>query len=325
MSSSGPPAYHLRTNKAVERLLFIELLRKLDGALPKPVSSYRYVGLGGPFLEDFKLIQLNFGCTKRMTSLEVDGNVRCRQLLNRPHSQVDLTLTSTADFVDRFRSARDPMLVWFDHSVPNWKGQISESCDLLPRLPDMSIFKITLVANPNALGGASSSDPPKLRAEALSRLLGRPSEFQAADVTRVALPTTLLRILQRAIYAAVPDTNERILRPLAVFQYDDGSQILTVAVIVGPATDVDRVLKTARLAKWPFSNLDWSEPRVIDVPNLSLRERFAVDRLLPAATASRIVKRLKLRLDTSDKASAVALDRYIQLHRHVPHFLRSVP
>jgi hypothetical protein len=325
MSSATPPAYHLRTNKAVERLLFVELLRKLDTALPKPISRYRYVGLGGPFLEDFKLIQLNFGCLKRMTSLEIDENVRCRQRINKPHSQINLTLTSTGNFVEAFRTANDPMLLWFDHSIPEWKTQISECCDLLPRLPPMSIFKVTLIANPIALGATSDPDPLNVRAEKLSAMFGRGAEFAGNDVTRNAFPMTLFGILRRAFYEAVPDSNERILRPLAAYQYDDGTQVLTVTVMVGPATDVDATIKRGRLSKWPFSNLDWRVPRVIDVPNLSLRERFAVDRLLPGATASRVVKRLKLRLEKSDSDSASVLDRYVQLYRHVPHFLRSVP
>jgi hypothetical protein len=63
------PAYHLRTNKAVERLLFIELLRRLDRALSRPIAQYKYVGLGGPYLEDFNLLHATFG-NNEMTSLE---------------------------------------------------------------------------------------------------------------------------------------------------------------------------------------------------------------------------------------------------------------
>src|SRR5258706_16377823 len=94
------PAYHLRTNKAVERLLFLELLRKLDGSLPRRIRLYEYVSLGGPYLEDFALVHAAFK-NRHMTSLEVNEHVRTRQVVNLPYSCIDLTIDSTTDFVDK--------------------------------------------------------------------------------------------------------------------------------------------------------------------------------------------------------------------------------
>src|SRR5256885_1563207 len=111
---SFSPAYHLRTNKAVERLLFLELLRKLEGNLRVSVGKYQYVGLGGPYLEDFGAIHGAFG-SRSMTCLEIKKHVYSRQRINQPHSQITLTLDSTSDFVKNYKTGKKPPLVWFDY------------------------------------------------------------------------------------------------------------------------------------------------------------------------------------------------------------------
>src|SRR5690349_13178826 len=161
------PAYHLRTNKAVERLLFVELLRKLDRNLSKSVGKYRYVSLGGPYLEDFALIHSTFG-NQAMTSLEIREEVRTRQQINQPHSRIELTLDSTTDFVSKYQPARTPLIVWFDYEYADWKQQLVESCSLLQKLPPMSLFKITLPCSTRWLAGDDQKDPLSAKAEKLS-------------------------------------------------------------------------------------------------------------------------------------------------------------
>ena len=53
MSAGSSLPYRLRPNKAVDRELFLSLLMRLAPALS--LEKYHYVGLGGPFLEDFRL------------------------------------------------------------------------------------------------------------------------------------------------------------------------------------------------------------------------------------------------------------------------------
>ena len=150
------PAYHLRTNKGVERLLFLDLLRRLEGRLPKPMESYRYVGLGGPYLEDFGMIHGAFG-NRRMLSLEKKPHVRSRQLINRPYARINATLDTTEEFVDDYEPGNVPLIVWFDYEWQDWRQQLLESCGLLNKLPPMSIFKITLTGKTAWLGGTSGT------------------------------------------------------------------------------------------------------------------------------------------------------------------------
>lgn len=319
MNSS--PAYHLRTNKAVERLLFLELLRRLDGRLPARIESYRYVSLGGPYLEDFALIHAAFK-NQRMTSLETKKHVRTRQVINRPYSRIALTLDSTREFVDGYKTGNVPMVVWFDYEWQAWKEQLSESCDLLPKLPSLSIFKLTLTGKTDWLGGGSSKELLPSRAERLSAMFPDYGPFKPEQIKTATICRTLYDICRRGFAEAVPDTCERVVRTLAAYEYNDGTPVLTITMVVGPLDDVKRIVDEARLRSWPYAVLNWRPPKIIAVPNLGLRERLAIDRLLPDASARTVVKRLNLRLHEDYWNSVQAIEHYLEFDQYVPQFLR---
>lgn len=309
------PAYHLRTNKAVERLLFIELLRRLDRELPKHVEDYTYVGLGGPYLEDFNTIYAAFG-NQRMISLELKEHVLSRQKLNQPYSRLKLTLSSTREFVDEFQSQRDPLIVWFDYEQADWKNQLIECCDLLPKLPSMSIFKVTLPGSTKWLG----SDLDNVaRAEKLSEIFADYGPFTATDISPTNIYNILYGICRRAIAEGAPDTRQRSVRSLASYSYNDGTPILTVTMIIGPIDTIEAVIQS--LSTWVFADVNWQGPKEIAVPPLSLREKLAVDCLLPASGRT-VINKLKLRFSEDYRESIAAMDNYVRLYRHVPHFVR---
>lgn len=315
------PAYHLRTNKTVERLLFVELLRKLDGRLATPVAKYKYVSLGGPYLEDFALMHGTFGI-RSMTSLEVKEHVRSRQRINQPHSRIDLTLDSTAKFVEKYERGRTPLIVWFDYEWPDWRTQISESCDLLRQLPLMSIFKITLSGRTKELMKGKDADPLVAVAERFSEIFEDFGPFSAVDVNSENISNTLYRICRGAIADAIPDSEQRCVRTLASYQYNDGTPIVTMTLIVGPVARIEEVIRRAGLEKWPFSDLNWHGTKEINIPSLSWRERLAVDQLLPDASAVTVLRTLKFQLTEEYRDSLKVMENYVQFYRHVPQFLR---
>lgn len=309
------PAYHLRTNKAVERLLFVEALRLASRTLPSRISRYTYVGMGGPYLEDFNLLHLAFGITD-MISLEIKSDILTRQILNQPHSCVTLTKNSTRDFIEQMQPRLKPYVIWFDYESPNWKEQLEEVCDLLRQLPSMSILKITLPGRINWIGGKDNKEG----AERLSAMFADYGPFDEAQVTKKSISATMYSVCRKAIADAVPDTRQKCVRSLASYFYDDGTPILTIAMIVGPLDKVDCVSK--ELSSWPFADINWRGPKEIAVPSLSLREKLVVDSLLPNASARTIINKLKLRFGRDYQGSVSALTNYVELYRHVPQFVR---
>jgi hypothetical protein len=313
------PAYHLRTNKTVERLLFIELLHMVNQGLAKveamPIEQYTYVGLGGPYLEDFNLMHASFG-TRNMISLEKKKYVLTRQQLNRPCSGIILTSQTTSDFVENLRLRRAPLIVWFDYETQDWKQQIDEFCDLIQKAPSMSILKISLSGSIRKLPGQNITERARAFAEAFSDY----GTFTSADIKPERICFTLFEILRIVVAERAPDSKRRSVRSLTSFEYNDGTPMLTTTMMVGPLDHVQRVI--AGIRNWHFSSINWHQPKQIAVPALSLREKLAVDQLLPAAHARTVVNQLRLRFDDRYQDSIQMMERYVQLYRHTPYFAK---
>jgi hypothetical protein len=60
--SGSEVSYNLRPNKFVERQLFVELLTKI---CRQPPSKYAYISLGGPQLEDHRLMHRRLAVCRR--------------------------------------------------------------------------------------------------------------------------------------------------------------------------------------------------------------------------------------------------------------------
>jgi hypothetical protein len=316
-----PPAYHLRTNKSVERVLFVELLRRIGPHLPYKMERYRYVGMGGPYLADFSEIQMVWGCRK-MTSLETEPHVVARQKFNRPHCRITLTNESTGQFAERYVPGSDPLVVWFDYTKQDWDKQIRECCELIPKLPNGSVFKVSFKSTPNSLYDGPSLDKPTERARILGEMFGAYGPFSPDDLHFKNFPKTLLHIFKRAIKRTLGDTDAFVVHPLASFLYSDGTPMVTITVLVGSREMVDSLLVKSGLKLWPYSDLVWAGPRIINIPNLSLRERLAIDRYLPDKDVETIVSRLKLSLAKEKDETLDILRRYVDFAKHVPQFLR---
>ena len=97
MSAGSSLPYRLRPNKAVDRELFLSLLMRLAPRLA--LEKYHYVGLGGPFLEDFRLIHGRLGIAK-MTCIETEEEVHKRQLFNRPIASIECVHKKLEDYLD---------------------------------------------------------------------------------------------------------------------------------------------------------------------------------------------------------------------------------
>jgi len=310
MSPRLPPPYHLRTNKMIERQLFVELLHLLDNRLGTRIRDHTYVGLGGPYLEDFHLIHALFG-TSNMISLEIDGSVVTRQRINCPNSAVTLTSRSTTDFVETFVFNENPLIVWFDYTTAAWAEQISECCKLLQKLPALSLFKVTL----------SGAGDKKAALEKLRTNFASFGQFDETDVYRDNIYKTLYSLLRQAIAQAIPDSEELCVRSLASYNYDEGTPILTVTMIVGPLDTIESIVNEA-LAAWRFADINWKGPKQIGVPNFGIRERLAIDQLLPASNAQEILDQLKLQLAPTHPESLRQMESYLEFYRQVPQFLR---
>jgi hypothetical protein len=112
---------------------------------------------------------------------------------------------------------------------------------------------------------------------------------------------------------------------LSAFSYSDGTQMLTVTGILAPREQVDAFLKRIDWASWPFPFASPPVPHRIAIPNLSTRERHAVDKRLPSAPIEELVTAFGFISDEDDEDAGAKLASYAEFYRFFPHFGRIVP
>src|SRR4051812_42878462 len=106
------PPYHLRSNKSVDRYLFVEILKRVFDHGDRPAKSYTYVGFGGPFLEDLKVVEHYFPELK-LISVEKNAETVKRQRFHKFCRQVRLIHGSDEEFVAALEEGTR-LALWFD-------------------------------------------------------------------------------------------------------------------------------------------------------------------------------------------------------------------
>lgn len=323
MSNGGNLPYQLRPNKAVERLLFAELLSRLDASL-RIGSSYEYSGFGGPQMEDFRLLNECFP-EMQMVSVEREEQVLKRQRFNGPHTNVRCKLKSSADFVSDF-SCRSKAIVWLDYTAPGERlEQVAEFQNLLRRVKEFSIVKVTLNAAASTLGGHAGK--PGLPTERLKKFMDDfsrcfPNGLGEEAVTTNNFPRTLLRVLEYAAAEVLHDRHDWRFQPLTSAVYADGQTMLTLTGIVGKRPSIANVLSNPNLVDWNFTRFVWDNPVIIEVPELTLKERIHVNQMLPKHenNVAFIQRKLGFHVDSKPEESERKLRNYVSFQRHYPHF-----
>ncbi|MCG6659910.1 hypothetical protein HOP52_19400 [Halomonas campisalis] len=337
MSGSYIP-YHLRPCKNVDRKIFIEALKILSASLP--VQSYTYVGMGGPFLEDFKSLhaELDF---QKMLSLEINERVYQRQCVNRPHACIECRLSSSAELIDNFDLSGNAV-IWLDYTNPNeLKDQVEEFRSLLPKLKVGDIVKITVNANVATLGDGSEAGAEKLYSEEEDKPEGRlyrkalsvhrhrklykilseylSDDLKSDDITTRNYPYILLGCLFRAAYLALTGRQERFY-PLAACAYADGQKMLTLTGVKTTESGWRDLLSKTTLTDWEFFYKSDESLVDIEVPVLSLQERIRLDSFMPNSDPSDIQREIGYPLAETEKKSLKLIENYLKFYRHYPQY-----
>jgi hypothetical protein len=289
MGASSPPPYRLRPNKAVDRELFVGLLMRLASNLK--LEGYAYIGLGGPFLDDFRLIHSRIG-VRDMVCVESDKVVHKRQLFNRPISSVVCINSTLEEYLDA-RDFEAPIIIWLDYTSPgDIADQMTRFARTIGEVPIGSIVRVTLNANPGSLGepgrqefgvsvGELSSGLgvlPTLHQWRLDRFRERlgdlcPTRLVAQDMTRREYGKSVLGALKNAVdKETLSHPSKDVIWALST-HYSDGQPMVTAAVVVCDPSDsaLSDIVK-----EWEFRSTPDS-PHLLDIPALSTRERLIME------------------------------------------------
>ena len=241
--------------------------------------------------------------------------------------------------MDQVVEIDSPAIVWLDYMQSSKiREQIIEFRDLISKLSNFDVVKITLNAHPAAIAQNTTPGipPSKFRAEKLKNRLDDlwNEDITQADISDENYPKTLLKILKRSL-SGISRTG-LYFQPLSAYSYQDGMQMLTLTgILLDTKNGINKrdFFINSRIDHFQYKNLDWSDPIHIDVPNLSARERMIIDSELPIEAdnpvAPSIGQHLKEKLgfapcgERDMEQGLKLLENYAKFYRIYPSFAKT--
>ena len=307
-SSPRHPPYHLRVNKAVDRFMLVEILEILKRYCK--MSDYTYYGFGGPFLEDCKLVYDR--CPEvRIVSIERDEQTFERQKFHRFSKNLNLIQDDFSNFLEKF-SGDTGEIFWLDYT-DRGLVRFKEFQSILGKVSDNSVVKITIRAE---RGRQKVQDFQQQYSKIVPRRIQR---IDMKDSTRFG--KLLQDMFRTSSIHVLPEAGKRVFQLLSSFYYKDSTQMLSITGIV---CKKDRVSEIREWFKnWKFANLDWGAPCQINVPTLSVKERFHLEEHMPTsdATGYTLSQVLGYKIDECSE-HIEKMKQYEEFHQYYPYFAR---
>ena len=315
------PPYHLRVNKAIDRLLLVDVLDILKRNRVD-LSDYTYYGFGGPFLEDCKLIHDR--CPEiRIVSIEKNQQIFKRQEFHCFSKKLNLIPKDFATFLAHFSSSGREIF-WLDYTNLKF-GNFDEFMSILAEVSENSIVKITIRAEPLSRRGLLQQEREERFErfqEEFGKIIPESIQIQQKDIEKTEDFIKLLqKMLEIAAQQALRESGS-VFQPLNSSYYSDQTEMLSVTGIVCNKNKVSEIRQWFK--DWAFINLTWEGARRIDVPILSTKERLHLEKYLPttAKTGRFLSRSLGYRIDDSEKKHIEKLKQYEEYYQYYPYFAR---
>ena len=298
MPSFGKIDYLLRPSKQIERKLFIEALQVLSKA-GYHIRDYQYIGFGSVYYADFILFHKYLSISE-MTCIEKELVPR-RMDFNKPYPFINVEIKSAREFIESSVPFEKPQFVWLDYDA-NLNTDMLEDIDgFLTRLPQGSVFVVSVSANAGPLAGyVSEPDRTILKGKALreriaeamnvefGRFLRKPRKtIKEPDVKEENVPSLFSDLIAERIKQSLTVRSDSLhFHTLFKYVYADNAQMFTLGGIV------DKQYRSERLRRSGVRALDFvvnradDPPIAISVPRLTLREKQWLEqyRVDPAST-----------------------------------------
>ena len=308
------PPYHLRPNKSVDRLLLVEVIRKLETR--EDLDKYTYYGFGGPYLEEFRLLY-ELCPNIKMVSIEEDEQIYKRQRFHLPCANLKLINEQFSFFLAEYESKDEKSVFWLDYTELKY-GAFDDFMTLLTKVTADSVIKITLRAKPNDFHD---------KAEEFRSMFGQVLPNSSIEPPRKnpEFASLLQEMLQVAAEKALPTSSDLTFLPLSSFYYSDGTDMFTLTGMVCLRKDITDIKKLYH--DWSYANLNWGNPQKIDLPMLSTKERLHLQKHLPRERidGSTLLKELGHLVAENRSETIKKLEQYARFHRHYPYFVKAVP
>ena len=266
----------------------------------RPINNYAYVSMGAYALEDHKMVHRRFGIS-RLIAFDRKMDTVKRQKFNRPVGSCHCLNLDSGELVAKFSDILeewveenfDGVVIWLDYTDPAKLGeQIREFSDLLSELAPGDVVRITVNAHAAALARARKVDgtmkeDDELRKERFERLKSRigdflPSDASPSQVGKAELPELLARAFRQAVGKALPSLGQKTFSPLSLVSYADGQRMLSITGALVERKHEKEMRKKIGLEDWAFKSSDWDSIALLNVPDLTVRERMFLERRIDA-------------------------------------------
>lgn len=326
------PAYHLRTNKAVDRFSLIDQI----SALVFDEKRGTFYSLSGPFLEDMKLAHSAF---PRMRLVTIESNVQThkRQKFHKFTSKLTLINSTLDNFLIHDYRAGFQDFFWLDFT------NLSLVCfqnfqSVLSQVAHGSVIRITVRAQPDTtlrnLGDhvteEQKSEIKRRIEEDFIQTFGSLLSYEGARspiCNAVEFAKMIQLMVRRAASQTLDRGEDRDFFHIASTRYEDGVQMLSVTGVVLDRSKFSTMKKKLKLKNLNIEADNWSEPISIEVPSLSVLERITLDRQLPkkdnATIGKLLLSKLKYNIDEGERRSKEALRQYALHYRNYPNFIKA--
>ena len=333
------PAYNLKVNKEADRAVMIETIRRTIPVFGTE-DEYRYIGFGGPFLEDMKRVHGAFPAV-RLVSLEGNAETFKRQDFHRfiNDERMELVFGKSHDYLRTKYIPGGKEIIWLDH-LNFGREELSDFVFLATKVATGSMLRITVRGEwKDKLPGAAAPEDEWSRVfQSFKHNFGElaPETLEPDDFI---VGTRYCSILTQMIVAAVQDELApplpRYFQPLVANFYKDETRMLSVMGVVAETPPderieiIDTVTVDSKIAKaftdWDLSSLNGEIVHQLDVPSLSLKERLALDRHLPLTSVEReagCLKELPYLVGGSQADHERLMRRYAALSPYYSQFAR---
>lgn len=287
MSISDVP-YNLRVKKEIDRKLFSETLRLINKYYD--LEKYTYVGMAGPFSEDFKVMYDRFNFN-RMFSYEMNPEEYKRQLFNAPLDHIIYKNSLMYDFINDYPTllgrtgsavTLGKTVVWLDYTDMD-ESKLEEFSEAIGKFTVGSVIRITLQTHITNYGSKENGETQEslwnrrlVRAE---EKLGRffyTTHMRPENMTKAGFPKAVFQTLKTVAVSAMAGGTYDFI-PLTTYTYQDSVKMLTFTGIILPRGEKTKFLKDTGFQNWKYGLFKNLMPIEIDVNSLSMKEKLELD------------------------------------------------
>ena len=311
MPSFDAVNYVLRPNKAVERKIVFSGLGRVSRIVN--LSSYRYLGLGSLWFVDFLMAHKILGVDS-MVSIEQSEIGHRRSEFNRPLACIEVIRGETTLVIPTLNLEQSPSIVWFDYDSSIDGPALKDIGMLAPRCARNSILIVTINAKRDQLPDKDENGATIETERSLRMIAGDlvPTPLDAKRLRPLEYPKLLCEILSNRFQSATTNSGRAdSFVKLFDLAYNDGTPMVTVGGIVAGNDEAEMIQKVVESPEW-----EGIVQETISVPPLTLKEKMALDRLMPAAEPPTDAQMNKIGFHLK----RAQIDTYHRYYRHYPVF-----